>query len=55
MSAKISKVGRYVGKAKRLSNDFLAYLKENPFVAVGLTVAVGTMAVTMAGGKIRIR
>ncbi|MDH4022674.1 MAG: hypothetical protein OEV14_06075 [Gammaproteobacteria bacterium] len=47
------KAGNFIGKASEFSHDALEYAKENPLVVVGLTVAVGTMAVAMGGGKRR--
>ncbi|TFG83523.1 MAG: hypothetical protein E4H19_11460 [Chromatiales bacterium] len=46
-----SKVKRYTRKLDRASGEFMGYLEENPLVAVGLTLAVGTMASAMSGGK----
>jgi hypothetical protein len=46
----ISKARRYTRKLDRLSGEFMGYLEENPLVAVGLTLAVGTMATAMSGG-----
>jgi hypothetical protein len=42
-----SKVRRYTRKFERLSGEFTGYLEENPLAAVGLTLAVGTMATAM--------
>ncbi len=46
-----SKVKRYTRKLDRASGEFMGYLEDNPLVAVGLTLAVGTMASAMSGGK----
>jgi hypothetical protein len=45
-----SKARRYARKLDRLSGEFMGYMEENPLVAVGLTLAVGTMASAMSGG-----
>jgi len=47
----LSKARRYTRKLDRLSGEFMGYMEENPLVAVGLTLAVGTMASAMSGGK----
>jgi hypothetical protein len=46
-----SKARRYARKLDRVSGEFMGYMEENPLVAVGLTLAVGTMASAMSGGK----
>ena len=42
---------QFFDKASRLSNEAMDYAKGNPLVVVGLTLAVGTMAVAMGGGR----
>jgi hypothetical protein len=44
-----SKARRYSRKLDRLSSEFMGYLEDNPLVAAGLTLAVGTMAGVMSG------
>jgi len=43
----LSKVRRYTRKLERFSGECMGYLDENPLAAVGLTLAVGTMASAM--------
>jgi hypothetical protein len=47
-----SKAKRYVRKGTRMSDGVLGYLKDNPVLAAGLAVVIGTMAVTKGGGSI---
>ncbi|TFG38738.1 MAG: hypothetical protein E4H48_10100 [Syntrophobacterales bacterium] len=47
------KAGQFIGKASQFSHEAVDYAKENPLVVVGLTLAAGTMAVAMGGGKRR--
>jgi len=42
---------QFIDKASRLSHEAMDYAKGNPLIVVGLTLAVGTMAVAMGGGR----
>lgn len=47
----MKKARRYMRKADRLSSEFTGFLAESPLLAVGLTLAVGTMIRTLGGGE----
>jgi hypothetical protein len=47
-----SKAKRYMRKGSRMSDGVLGYLKDNPVLAAGLAVVIGTMAVTKGGSTL---